>query len=80
MKLVALADWGIVKNSSKITPIVDDLKKIIHEKEIHVIIINGDVAYDLDSNNGTNYEDFLFFLETFSAKTPIVHVPGNHER
>lgn len=38
------------------------------------------MAYDLDSNNGSNYEDFLFLLEQVSYKTPIIHVPGNHER
>lgn len=45
-----------------------------------MILINGDISYDLDSNNGTNYEEFLLLLEEFSTKIPMVHIPGNHER
>jgi len=81
MQLAALADWGpIKKNIGVMTPIIDDLNRVLKEKDIDVVLINGDVAYDLDSNNGTNYEDFLLTLEQVSNKIPIVHVPGNHER
>jgi 3',5'-cyclic AMP phosphodiesterase CpdA len=47
---------------------------------VDAVLINGDVAYDLDTNNGSNYEEFLNLLEHVSARTPIIHVPGNHER
>lgn len=28
-------------------------------KELHLLIVVGDIAYDLDSNNGTQYIGFL---------------------
>jgi metallophosphoesterase superfamily enzyme len=59
-------------------PITNDLKRVLREEEVHAILINGDISYDLDTNNGTNYEEFLQLLEQVSAKTPIIHVPGNH--
>lgn len=80
-KVIALADWGdIKKNIGVMTPITNDLNKMLREEEIHLFVIDGDISYDLDTNNGTNYEEFLQLLEIVSAKTPIIHVPGNHER
>ena len=81
VRVVALADWGTIKKNIDImTPIANDLKRVLHEHKIDALLIDGDVAYDLDTNNGSNYEDFLFLLEEVSYKTPIIHVPGNHER
>jgi len=60
------------------TPIVDSLKRIIVEKNINTIVINGDIAYDLDSNSGINYVTFLNYLSQISSQTPIIHISGNH--
>ena len=50
---VVLADWGkIDKNKDIMKPITQDLKRTIKQKDIDAIIIAGDIAYDLDSNNG----------------------------
>lgn len=43
-------------------------------------MIAGDIAYDLDSNNGTTYEKFLGLIEEVSTYTPFFITPGNHER
>ena len=43
-------------------------------------MIAGDIAYDLDSNNGTTYEKFLELMEEVSTDTPFFIAPGNHER
>ena len=39
----------------------------------------GDIAYDLDSNNGDNYEAFMKEMEEVSKTVPVILVPGNHE-
>lgn len=81
VRVVALADWGTIKKNIDIMiPITNDLKRVLREQEIHAVLIDGDVAYDLDTNNGSNYQDFLTLLEEVSARTPIIHIPGNHER
>jgi hypothetical protein len=42
------------------------------------MIINGDLAYDLDSNNGTNYEEFLAILSRICRFIPFIINTGNH--
>jgi metallophosphoesterase superfamily enzyme len=42
-------------------------------------MINGDIAYDLDSNNGTNYEEFITLLSWFARYVPVFLNTGNHE-
>ena len=44
-----------------------------------MIIINGDVAYDLDSANGTRYTNFLKMSQEFLTTVPFILIPGNHE-
>jgi hypothetical protein len=55
VKVIAFADWGVVQ-SGAMTPIVDDMRVMIATERINAVIIAGDIAYDLDSNNGTIYE------------------------
>ena len=42
------------------------------------MIINGDIAYDLDTNNGTNYEEFLNILSRIARYVPVLFDTGNH--
>lgn len=37
------------------------------------------MAYDLDSNNGTNYVEFITMLEPFASVWPFMATAGNHE-
>ncbi len=48
------------------------------EQKVRGIIVNGDIAYDLDSNNGTNYEEFLSLLSRSSRFMPSLVIAGNH--
>lgn len=41
-------------------------------------MINGDVGYDLDTNNCLNYESFLVMLSRTASIAPIIMVTGNH--
>ncbi len=41
--------------------------------------MNGDIAYDMDSNNGTNYEEFLNMLSRSGRFVPVFMIAGNHE-
>ena len=40
----------------------------------------GDMAYDLASNNGTNYVDMLLMMEPFSSVWPLMATIGNHDQ
>lgn len=52
-----------------------------NEKEsIDAILFMGDMAYDLASNNGSNYVEFLLMLEPFSSIWPFQTTMGNHDQ
>ena len=40
------------------------------------IIFLGDMAYNLSSNNGTNYVEFLLMIEPYSSAWPFMATPG----
>jgi metallophosphoesterase superfamily enzyme len=42
------------------------------------LVINGDIGYDLDSNNCKNYETFLVMLSKTAAAIPVIIATGNH--
>lgn len=60
------------------TPIAESLKRIIVEKKISAIIVTGDIAYDLDTNSGLNYVNFINYISDIASRTPIIHISGNH--
>ena len=37
------------------------------------------MAYDIDSNNGENYENFLITISQVSCSWPVIINTGNHE-
>lgn len=43
------------------------------------MLINGDIGYDLDTNNCSNYEKFLVMLSHTAVSVPIIIATGNHE-
>jgi len=43
------------------------------------IVHNGDIAYDLSSDNGTNGNVFLTRIEPITSQIPYLVTPGNHE-
>jgi metallophosphoesterase superfamily enzyme len=76
--VIVLADWGVIEGD-KMTPIMNSLNQILTRDDIHLMVIMGDIAYDLDSNYGDRYLKFLGMIEEFTRRLPIVIAPGNHE-
>lgn len=62
LNVLVLADWSVIEKTG-FTPIAALLRDVMIEKDIHLLMVNGDIAYDLDSNNGTNYIKFLSMAE-----------------
>lgn len=54
VNVAVIADWGPIL-AKPLVPITDYLKRVIAERAVTAVIINGDIAYDLDSNKGANY-------------------------
>ena len=56
-KMLVLADWSYLEQKrDQYTPLDNSFEEIIQSNmTIDALFINGDVAYDLDSNNGHNY-------------------------
>ena len=80
MKLVLLADWSELHSKVGIYKSLNEsLDKIRLDQNIDGVIVNGDIAYDLDSNNGTNYEEFLNLVSRIGRFVPFFYVTGNHE-
>ena len=80
MTLINLADWSKIEaNSYKYTPVDDLMRETQGREEVNGLVINGDIGYDLDSNNCSNYEKFLVMLSGMAASLPLLMVTGNHE-
>lgn len=79
LKFVFLADWGeLHEKLNTYKSINKSLDKVRNESQIHGVIINGDIGYDLDSNNGTNYEEILALVSRICKYVPILINAGNH--
>lgn len=77
--MVVLADWSELHTKLGLYKSVNEtIDKLRIEQNIKAIIVNGDLAYDLDSNNGTNYEEFLNILSRSSRFVPAFLIAGNH--
>ena len=48
------------------------------ENEINGLVIVGDIAYNIDTDNGVKYEQFLRLLARTVSSIPIIMIPGNH--
>jgi len=47
--------------------------------DVNGIVLNGDIAYDLDTNNGKNFENFMNILSRIARYLPVFINAGNHE-
>lgn len=82
VQFVVFGDWSYYNGSAyPIPPISNCLEQLksYELEDIQGIIFTGDQAYNLDSNNGTNYVEFLVMLEPFASVWPFIPAPGNHE-
>ena len=80
-KMIVLADWGFLNKKKHIyDPLTSSFDYIIERRiRIDAVNINGDIAYDLDSNEGVDYEQFLRMLSQISCRWPVILNAGNHE-
>ncbi len=80
MKLIVLADWSDLQQKVNIYKSVNEtIERLRSIEKPDGIMINGDYAYDLDTNNGANYESFLKMLSRFARYMPVFLNTGNHE-
>lgn len=79
MNMIVLADWShLDKNKGKYVALDNLLTSVIGRQEINGLMIGGDVGYDLDTNNCTNYERFMVMLSQTAKSIPVIMVTGNH--
>jgi hypothetical protein len=52
---------------------------VSYSSNFDFIVHNGDMAYDLSSDNGTNGNVFLTRIQPISSQIPYLVTPGNHE-
>ncbi|XP_054710387.1 acid phosphatase type 7-like [Uloborus diversus] len=55
------------------------LKEEALNESADVMIHNGDIAYDLHTNNGRVGDNFMRMIEPFAARVPYMVSVGNHE-
>lgn len=80
MSLIVLADWShLDNNKDRYVPLDGLFASVMAKQEINGLMIGGDVGYDLDSNNCTNYEKFMVMLSEVAKSVPVIMVTGNHE-
>jgi predicted phosphodiesterase len=58
MNVMVMADWGPSYDTGMI-PIHEKFREVHANRKIDLLIIIGDIAYNLDSRNGLNYVEFL---------------------
>lgn len=75
-RLIIIGDWGvgIIGTYTKAL-----LKEDIENRQIDGIIHLGDIAYDLQEDEGKNGDTFLNMVQPIAAKIPYMTIPGNHE-
>lgn len=75
-KMIVVGDWGAhiwgiyTKNM---------LETHIKTEEIDWLVHLGDIAYNMEFDNGQIGDDFLTMIEPISAEIPYMVIPGNHE-
>ena len=52
----------------------------IDKDKVDLIFHNGDLGYNLDSNNSYRGDEFMRKIEMVAAKTFYQTSPGNHEQ
>jgi hypothetical protein len=73
-KVTIYGDFGLL-NPQAFPALLQDLST--HETDF--IIHNGDFAYDLYDDNGTNGDNWLNFVQPLYANIPVMTSVGNHE-
>ncbi|KAK7490603.1 hypothetical protein BaRGS_00018206 [Batillaria attramentaria] len=69
-----LADMGLASKSMKF--LTYEAAKGLYEAVFHV----GDIAYNLDLDEGSIGDKYMNNMEKFAARIPYMTVPGDHEK
>ena len=75
-RFLVYADLG---TGDQVVETMASLRKIIQLDEFDGVIHAGDIAYNLDSNNGKNGDEFLTNIEPIASRMPYMVSQGNHE-
>jgi hypothetical protein len=66
---------GVAINAHKSLPL---LYQDVADEKMDVILHIGDLAYDLQSQNGASGDAFVVETEPLASRIPIHYCPGNH--
>lgn len=80
ISLITLADWSELHQKLNIYQSINNtLEHLLKSENINGLLINGDIAYDLDSNEGKNFEETLALISRVGKHVPVFINTGNHE-
>uniref|UniRef100_A0A0N5BAV9 Purple acid phosphatase n=1 Tax=Strongyloides papillosus TaxID=174720 RepID=A0A0N5BAV9_STREA len=74
VKFCIFGDMDTGKNSTIIA-----LSKAVKTRECEIILHIGDIAYQLQKNDGLVGDDFMRQIESIAAYAPYMVIDGNHE-
>jgi hypothetical protein len=80
-EVVIFGDWGVITNFSKEYQLLEPIKECLLEQiaarpEARLLVILGDLAYDLE---GDTYIRFFEHSQPVTSQMAMVLTPGNHE-
>ncbi|CAG9317709.1 unnamed protein product [Blepharisma stoltei] len=75
--ILVFGDWGTGSNSLYVKNMLDQHIKI---RNFLGVIHLGDIAYNLDQEDGQTGDDFLNQMQPVAARFAYMVIPGNHER
>lgn len=85
LKMIAVCDVGVQESAGLLKLIEDELQKDANSSSSSssyipdVLIQCGDFAYDLDTDNGKNGDEFMEHIQPVAAYVPYMVSAGNHE-
>ncbi|VDK72067.1 unnamed protein product [Dibothriocephalus latus] len=74
LRFAMLGDMGVENAVSLPT-----LEKDVTEDKYHMVIHNGDFAYDMDDDNGRVGDKFMNLIQNIATTVPYMTSVGNHE-
>lgn len=81
MRMLTIGDWGYLDVKAADYDRLDDAMDYLlkNPEQPDVVYLAGDYAYDLSTNYGVSYENFLIMLSQISSVWPCIFMTGNHE-
>ena len=74
LSLAIYGDFGFA-NSQSLEKLIDFQLDNLYDMVLHI----GDMAYNLDTDDGTIGDKFMNKIQPFASKVPYMTCPGNHE-